>query len=204
MRQLPTGTVSLLFTDIEGSTRLLSELGRVGYVPALREHRRLLREAFTEHGGVEVEMQGDSFFFAFPFARDALAAAAAGQRALAEHRWQSQPIRVRMGVHTGEPEQADGLYAGLDVHRAARVMSVASGGQVLVSARTADLVDGELPEGLTLRDLGEHRLKDLDDPIRLYQVGEARFPPLRTPATVELPTPATRFLGRDDELFEAL
>jgi predicted ATPase/class 3 adenylate cyclase len=204
MRQLPTGTVSLLFTDIEGSTRLLSELGRVGYVPALRQHRRLLRDAFTAHGGVEVEMQGDSFFFAFPFARDALAAAAAGQRALTDHRWESQPIRVRMGVHTGEPEQADGLYAGLDVHRAARVMSVASGGQVLVSQRTADLVDGELPQGITLRDLGEHRLKDLPTPIRLYQVGEQRFPPLRTPATVQLPTPATRFIGRDEELLEAV
>jgi predicted ATPase/class 3 adenylate cyclase len=204
MRQLPTGTVSLLFTDIEGSTRLLGELGRRGYVPALTEHRRLLRAAFETHGGVEVEMQGDSFFYAFPYARDAVAAAAAGQHALAEHRWQSQAIRVRMGVHTGEPEEVDGLYAGMDVHRAARIMSTAYGGQVLVSERTADLVDGELPEGVTLRDLGEHRLKDLPGPIRLFQVGDQRFPPLRTPSTVQLPTPATRFIGRDEELLEAL
>ena len=128
--ELPSGTVTLLFTDIEGSTRMLQDLGREAYVRALTEHRRLLREAFTSHGGVEVEMQGDSFHFAFPYARDAVAAAAAGQRALAEHAWESQPIKVRIGLHTGEPMQADGLYAGLDVHRAARVMSAAHGGQI--------------------------------------------------------------------------
>jgi class 3 adenylate cyclase len=114
---LPSGTVTLLFTDIEGSTRMLQELGREAYVRALTDHRRLLREAFTSHGGVEVEMQGDSFHFAFPYARDAVAAAVAGQRALAEHAWETQPINVRIGLHTGEPMQADGLYAGLDVHR---------------------------------------------------------------------------------------
>ena len=122
-RQLPAGTVTLLFTDIEGSTRLLQELGRDRYVRALTEHRRLLREAFGTQGGVEVEMQGDSFHFAFGSAREAVAAAAAAQRALAEHVWEMGPVRVRMGLHTGEPMQADGLYAGLDVHRAARVMS---------------------------------------------------------------------------------
>jgi class 3 adenylate cyclase len=105
-------------------------------------------------------MQGDSFLFAFPFARQAVAGAVAGQQALREHDWESEPIRVRMGVHTGEPMQADGLYAGLDVHRAARVMSAARGSQVLLSARTADLVDGELPAGAALRDLGEYGLKD--------------------------------------------
>ena len=160
-RQLPRGTVTLLFTDIEGSTRMLQELGREAYVRALTAHRTLLREAFTAHDGVEVEMQGDSFFFAFPYARDAVAAAVAGQRALAEHSWESQPIMVRIGLHTGEPMQADGLYAGLDVHHAARIMSAANGGQTLLSHRTAELVDGELPAELTLRDLGEHRLKDL-------------------------------------------
>ena len=140
-RQLPRGTVTLLFTDIEGSTRMLQELGREAYVGALTSHRTLLREAFTAHDGVEVEMQGDSFFFAFPYARDAVAAAVAGQRALGEHDWDSQPIRVRIGLHTGEPMQADGLYAGLDVHWAARVMSAGHGGQVLLSARTAELVE---------------------------------------------------------------
>ena len=141
-RGLPTGTVTLLFTDIEGSTSLLQALGRERYVRALTEHRRLLRQAFGAHGGVEVEMQGDSFHYAFAYARDAVAAAAAGQRALAEHAWEAAPIRVRIGLHTGEPMQADGLFAGLDVHRAARVMAAGHGGQVLLSQQTADLVDG--------------------------------------------------------------
>ncbi len=149
---------------------MLQRLGRERYVRALTEHRRLLREAFTSHGGTEVEMQGDSFFYAFPFARDAVVAAAAGQRALAEHGWEAEPIRVRMGLHTGEPMQAEGSYAGLDVHRAARVMSAGAGGQVLVSQQTADLVEGELPEGVGLRYLGEHRLKDLLLPQRLYDL----------------------------------
>jgi class 3 adenylate cyclase len=109
MRELPRGTVTLLFTDIEGSTRLLQELGRERYVRALSEHRRLLRQAFARHGGVEVEMQGDSFHFAFPSAREAVAAAAEGQRALAEHAWEDEPIRVRIGLHSGEPLQSEGL-----------------------------------------------------------------------------------------------
>lgn len=196
MRELPSGTVTLLFTDVEGSTRLLQELGREAYVRALTEHRRLLREAFTAHGGVEVEMQGDSFHFAFPYARDAVAAAVAGQRALAGHAWETTPIRVRIGLHTGEPVQTEGLYAGLDVHRAARVMGAAHGGQVLLSARTAELVDGELPPGIVLRDLGEHRLKDLSAPQRLFQAGEADFPPLATLGRTNLPVPTTPFLGR--------
>src|SRR4051794_12322141 len=125
MADLPSGTVTLLFTDIEGSTRLLQELGRDRYVDALTIHRELVREAFTRHGGVEVEMQGDSFFFGFRSAREAVLAAAAGQRALADYGWPSAPIRVRIGIHTGEPAVVDDLYAGLDVHRAARVMSVA-------------------------------------------------------------------------------
>jgi class 3 adenylate cyclase len=117
---LPSGTVTLLFTDIEGSTRLLEELGRERHTRALTEQRRLLREAFTRNGGVEVEMQGDSFHFAFADARGAVAAAAEAQRSLAEHAWEAEPIRVRMGIHTGEPVAHEGLYAGLDVHRAAR------------------------------------------------------------------------------------
>ena len=149
---------------------MLQELGREAYVRALTEHRRLLREAFTAHGGVEVEMQGDSFHFAFPYARDAVAAAVAGQRALADHAWESQPISVRIGLHTGEPMQADGLYAGLDVHHAARVMSAGHGGQVLAlpSEPPSSWTD-ELPDEIALVDLGEHRLKDLSAPQRLYQ-----------------------------------
>ena len=205
-RELPGGTVTLLFTDIEGSTRLLQELGREAYVRALTDHRRLLREAFAARGGVEVEMQGDSFHFAFPVARDAVEAAAATQRALAEHSWESEPIRVRIGLHTGEPMQAEGLYAGIDVHRAARVMSAAHGGQVLLSQRTAELVADELDDTIGLRDLGEHRLKDLSAPQRLFQalVGglPAEFPPLRTLHVTNLPVQASRLIGRQDELAE--
>ena len=205
---LPTGTVTLLFTDIEGSTRMLQELGREAYVRALTEHRRVLRETFTAHGGVEVEMQGDSFHFAFRYARDALAAAVAGQRGLAAHSWESEPIKVRIGLHTGEPMQADGLYAGLDVHWAARVMGAGHGGQVLMSARTADLVRGELPERTDLADLGEHRLKDLSAPQRLYQAAidglPDRFPPLKTLVNrpTNLPVQANRLIGRNKELAE--
>ena len=207
-RELPDGTVTLLFTDIEGSTRMLQELGREAYVRALTEHRRLLRDALTAHGGVEVEMQGDSFFFAFSFARDAVAAAAAGQRALAQHRWDSEPIHVRIGLHTGEPMQADGLYAGLDVHRAARVMSAGHGGQVLLSERTADLVEGELPDGVSLRDLGRHRLKDLSRPQRLYDLEieglPTSFPPPKTleRRSTNLPVVRTPLVGRVTESIE--
>ena len=203
--ELPGGTVTLLFTDIEGSTRMLQELGREAYVRALTEHRRLLREAFTSHGGVEVEMQGDSFHFAFPYAREAVAAAVAGQRALAEHDWESQPIKVRIGLHTGEPMQADGLYAGLDVHWAARVMSAGHGGQVLLSQRTAELVEGQLADGVSLLDLGDHRLKDLTAPQHLFQVGEDEFPPLKTlTRRTNLPVAASPLVGREAELGELL
>jgi predicted ATPase/class 3 adenylate cyclase len=208
VRELPRGTVTLLFTDIEGSTRMLQELGRERYVLALTAHRRLLREAFTAHGGVEVEMQGDSFHFSFPYARDAVAAAVAGQRALQEHVWESQPISVRIGLHTGEPIQAEGLYAGLDVHWAARVMSAGHGGQVLVSQRTAELVDGELAAEIELLDLGEHRLKDLTAPQRLYQAIaaglKADFPPLKTLGTsrTNLPVAASPLIGREREVSE--
>jgi predicted ATPase/class 3 adenylate cyclase len=200
MAELPSGTVTLLFTDVEGSTRLLQELGRDRYVGALIEHRRVLREVFTSHGGVEVDMQGDSFLFAFASARDAVVAAAEAQRALAAHRWESEPIRVRIGLHTGEPLLVDGLYAGLDVHRAARVMAAGHGGQVLVSEVTAAVVRNELPSEYSLRDHGEHRLKDLSKPQRLYQIGEGEFPPLKTLYRTNLPIPATPFVGREREL----
>jgi predicted ATPase/class 3 adenylate cyclase len=201
---LPRGTVTLLFTDIEGSTRLLQELGSDPYVRALEDHRRLLRQAMSRHGGVEVEMQGDSFHFAFSEPRAAVLAAAEAQRALAGHRWESQPIRVRMGMHTGEPLISGGLYAGLDVHRAARVMSAGHGGQVLLSESTRAMVAAELPEGHALRDLGEHRLKDLLAPQRLYQLGEEEFPPIKSLYRTTLPVAATPFLGRERELQEVV
>ena len=153
MRELPSGTVTFLFTDIEGSTKLLHELGDA-YADALAEHRRALRAAFEAHGGVEVDTQGDAFFVAFGRAGDALAAAREGQEALAEG-----PIRVRMGVHTGEPIVTEEGYAGLDVHRAARIAAVGHGGQVLVSQSTRELAGAD-----GLHDLGDHRLKDLTAP----------------------------------------
>ena len=164
MRELPTGTVTFLFTDIEASTRLLHELGDA-YADALKQHRRVLRDASARHGGVEVDTQGDAFFFAFARASAALAAAAAGQRALAEG-----PIRVRMGIHTGEPTLTEEGYVGIDVHRAARIAAAGHGGQVVVSQTTYDLAGSD-----ELRDLGEHRLKDLSAPERVYQLGAGDF-----------------------------
>src|SRR5438876_5230729 len=148
---LPSGTVTFLFTDVEGSTSLLHELGAEHYARALAEHRRILRKAFRSHGGVEVDTQGDAFFVAFPTAPGALEAAADALKALV-----GGPIQIRAGIHTGTPLGADGGYVGVDVHRAARIAACGSGGQVLVSAVTATLVGTD-----ELRDLGEHRLKDL-------------------------------------------
>jgi class 3 adenylate cyclase len=185
----------MVFTDIVGSTRMLRDMGRERYVEALDDHRGLLRRAFRAHGGIEVGMEGDSFFYAFPLAREAVAGAVAGQRALRDHPWEEQRIEVRMGVHTGEPMQADGGYAGLDVHRAARVMSVARSSQVLVSARTADLVEGELPAGVDLRDLGEVELKDFPARQRLFAV-EADGLSLEPPAVHEPAGTSTAARGR--------
>jgi predicted ATPase/class 3 adenylate cyclase len=200
MSDLPWGTVTMLFTDIEGSTRLLQQLGRDDYVRALTIHRRLVREAFTRHGGVEVEMQGDSFFFAFADASGAVAAAADAQLALSRHDWGSETIRVRIGIHTGEPVLSEGLYAGLDVHRAARVMSAGHGGQVVLSQATRELIEDEFGG----RDLGLHRLKDLSEPVRLYQLGEDDFPPLKTLDATNLPIAAGPLLGREQELAELI
>lgn len=193
MRQLPTGTVTLLFTDIEGSTRLLHELGDA-YADVLAEHRRVLRDAFQLVGGVEVDTQGDAFFYAFARASDAVAGAAAGQQALSEG-----PVRVRMGLHTGEPTVTDEGYVGTDVHRAARVMATGHGGQVIVSEATARLLD----PGVELTDLGEHRLKDLSAPERLYQLGDTAFPPLKTLYKTNLPVVMGTLVGRQRELDEA-
>jgi predicted ATPase/class 3 adenylate cyclase len=190
MRELPAGTVTFLFTDVEGSTKLLHELGAAAYAEALGEHRRVLREAFGAQGGVEVDTQGDAFFVAFPTAPGALEAAADAREGLA-----SGPIRVRMGIHTGTPHVAGEGYVGVDVHRAARIAACGHGGQVLVSAATAALVDNS-----GLRDLGDHRLKDLSTPERIYQLGNGDFPPLKSLHRTNLPIPATPFLGRDEEL----
>ncbi len=190
--ELPTGTVTFLFTDVEGSTRLLHELGAQRYAEALAEHRRLLRDAFSRHGGVEVDTQGDAFFVAFPTAAGALAAAGEAQAALADG-----AVRVRVGIHTGTPVLSDEGYVGADVHRAARIAAAGHGGQVLLSAATASLV---ARDGLV--DLGEHRLKDLSAPERIYQLGEGEFPPLKTLYQTNLPVPTTTFLGRERELAE--
>jgi hypothetical protein len=191
---LPGGTVTFLFTDIEGSTRLLQRMGPERYGEALAAHRRLLRQAFAAEGGVEVDTQGDAFFVAFPTVSGAAVAARNGHSALA-----AGPITVRMGLHTGTPVLTDEGYVGIDVHRGARIAALAHGGQVIISAATADLLTDE-----PLRDLGRHRLKDFDAPAQLYQLGPGEFPPLRTPGAVDLPVHATAFLGRSRELYEAV
>jgi predicted ATPase/class 3 adenylate cyclase len=191
-RELPTGTVTFVFTDVEGSTRLLQQLGADAYADALAQHRRALREAFVRHEGVEVDTQGDSFFMAFSTAPAAIAAAAEAQQVLA-----AGPIRVRMGIHTGTPYVTDEGYVGPDVHRAARIAAAGHGGQILVSSSTASLVEDD-----SLRDLGEHRLKDLAAPERIHQLDGEAFPPLRSLQQTNLPIPATPFLGRRRELDE--
>jgi class 3 adenylate cyclase len=191
--ELPRGTVTLLFTDIEGSTALVRELGDT-YPRALAEHRRCLRDAFAVRDGVELGAEGDALFFAFAAASDAFAAALDGQRALA-----GGPVRVRMGLHSGAPTIVDGEYVGLDLHQAARVTAAGHGGQVLLSAATRALLADDAP----VRDLGEHRLKDLAEPVRIYQAGDAAFPPLATLSQAHLPAPATPLVGRQAELAEA-
>jgi predicted ATPase len=183
----------MLFTDVEGSTRLLGELGPERFAGAVLAHRGRLRSVADAHGGVEMATEGDAFFFVFQSAGEGLAAAGEMQSALADG-----PLRVRMGVHSGEVLLAGGDYFGMAVHKAARISSAAHGGQVVVSAQTRALAD------VALRDLGEHRLKDLAAPERLFQLGEAKFPPLRTLRHVHLPVQATPLLGREQELTELL
>jgi class 3 adenylate cyclase len=183
---IQSGTVTFVFTDIAGSTELLTRLGD-RYPGALAEHRRILREEFRARDGEEIDTQGDAFFYCFGRARDAVAAAVAGQRALAAHHWpDDSELRVRMSVHTGEPVRGEEGYVGIDVHRAARICSAGHGGQVLLSATTAALVTGALPDGVRQRELGSVRLKDMDDPERVVQLEipglPDSFPPLRTEA----------------------
>jgi class 3 adenylate cyclase len=180
---LPSGTVTFLFTDIEGSTELIRRLGdRYGEV--LGEQRRILRETLGGSGGREVDTQGDAFFFSFERARDAVAGSIAAQRALASHDWpDGASVKVRMGLHTGEPAVGDEGYVGLDVVRAARICSAGHGGQILLSETTRVLVGDDFPDGATLRDLGRQQLKDVEEE-RIYQLsvdGQAdRFPALKT------------------------
>ncbi len=193
MAELPSGTVTFLFTDVEGSTTLLHQLGAEAYAAALAEHRRVIREACARHDGVEVDTQGDAFFFAFPTAPGAIAAAEEMRAALA-----SGPIQVRIGLHTGTPLRTDEGYVGDDVHFAARIAASSHGGQVVLSAATAGLVE------LSLTDLGEHRLKDIAEAVPIYQLGDGSFPPLKTISNTNLPRPASSFVGREAELSEVL
>jgi class 3 adenylate cyclase/DNA-binding CsgD family transcriptional regulator len=198
----PSGTVTFLFTDIEGSTRLLRELGRDSYGTALEEHRRLLRGVFGRHGGFEVDSQGDGFFVAFQAAGAAVAAAAEVQQVLASHPWpDGRALRVRIGVHSGEPMLAPPKYVGLEVHKAARIMAAGHGGQVLLSQATRGLIE------IDVHDLGFHRLKDLDEPVHLFQLGRKEFPPLRSRTPIAPPAAPIQssvledeILGREEEL----
>src|SRR3954454_14845933 len=209
MAELPSGTVTFLFSDVEGSTRLLTRL-RGRYAGVLEEHRRLLRAAFEEHDGREVGTEGDAFFVAFARASDAIAAAMSAQRSLASRRWpEGADVHVRMGVHTGEADVELDDYVGLDVHRAARICAAGHGGQVLISSSTRELVADELPADVALRDLGEHRLKDLDRPEHLFQlvIGglPADFPPLASLSPASggangLPQSPNRTIGRADDV----
>ena len=209
MSALPTGTVTFFFSDIEGSTRLIQRLGE-GYPQVLLAHHTVLRQALAANGGHELRTEGDSFFIVFDSALQACAGAAAAQKALHAHPWpDGGEVRIRIGLHTGEATLVGNEYLGLDVHRAARVASAGHGGQVLVSETTRALVDHALPPGLTLKDLGLHRLKDLAQPERLFQLVvdglPDDFPPLKTLEATpnNLPTQLTSFIGRDDQVREA-
>jgi len=208
MAELPTGTVTFLFSDIEGSTRLLQELGdRYGGV--WEEHATIVRRATEEGGGIEVGTEGDSFFMVFRSPVGAVEAAMAAQRGLGTHGWShGSPLQVRIGLHTGEGVRGGENYAGIDVNRAARIAHAAHGGQVIVSEATRGLVQRSLPEGVSLRDLGEHRLKDIDHPEHLYDLVidglTADFPPPRTldARPNNLPAQLTSFVGREEEIAE--
>jgi len=191
MPPLPSGTVTFVFSDIEGSTALLKQLGE-RYEGVLGTHRRLMRDCFGERGGVEIDTQGDAFFFAFPRARDAVTAAVEAQRAHAAHEWpDGAVVRVRMGLHTGEPAVGTEGYLGLDVVRAARLCTAGKGGHVLLSDTTRALVGASLPDGVSIFPLGERQLKDLDEPERVFELEiEGASPPdVREAAATEVPAP---------------
>ena len=206
---IPAGTVTFLFTDIEGSTKLFHRLGDDRYPLALASHRQICREVFRERSGYEVGTEGDAFFVAFSSATDATLAAVECQRALARNPWPADAeIRIRIGVHTGEARIVGNDYIGLAVHRAARICSAAHGGQVLISGATAQLLESERLPDVALRELGEHRLKDFPDPERLVEIVipelPSVFPPPKTlePA-IRLPAQPTQLVGRTKELLLA-
>jgi class 3 adenylate cyclase len=201
MSELPSGTVTFLFTDIEESTELVRRLG-ARYAEVLDGHRRVLRAAITEHEGHEIDTQGDSFFVAFERVRDGVLAAVAAQRALAGHQWGIDEVpRIRMGLHTTEPHQWEEGYVGVGVHRANRICAVGHGGQVLLSRSTAGLVADEDLEGVALLDLGDHRLKGLEHPERIFQLVinglDSDFPPLETIEGAGLGTETVTVLTTD-------
>src|SRR5829696_4245780 len=204
--ELPSGTITFLFSDIEGSTRLLQELGS-DYFALLQQHNAIFREVIGEYEGVEVGTEGDSFFVVFRSPLSALDAAAQTQRRLADPFF-PVPVRVRIGLHTGQGQLAGGDYVGIDVHRAARIAAAGYGGQILVSDATRALVELNLPATLTLHDLGLHRLKDLAHPERLYELAveglPSKFPPPRSldARPNNLPLQLTRFIGRQDQMIE--
>jgi class 3 adenylate cyclase len=184
MSELPGGTVTFLFSDIEGSTRLLQELGD-DYGRLVDDHRRIMRSCMDERGGTEIDTQGDAFFFSFPRAKDAAEAAVEAQRALAGHEWpQGRELRVRMGLHTGEPQIGEHGYLGIDVVRAARICSAGNGGQILLSETTRALLGNALPEGASVHDLGEQNLKDIQHE-RIYQLALDEQPADKRPLKTE-------------------
>jgi class 3 adenylate cyclase len=208
MRGLPRGTVTFLFTDMEGSTRLVQKLGEA-HREVFAAQARLLREAVAREGGAEAAERGDGFLFVFATAPQAVGACAAAQRSLTGHPWPSGgEVRLRMGLHTGEGALGGEGYTGLEVHRTARIADTGHGGQVILSAATAAPIRDGLPRGLSLRELGPHRLKDFPQPEQLFQLLidglQEDFPPLRTqgPSAVRLPNPLTSFVGRERELIE--
>ena len=188
MSQLPGGTVTFVFTDIEGSTRLLQELGDEEYGRVSGDHRRIVRETFGARGGTEIDTQGDAFFFSFPRARDAVAAAVEAQRALRDHEWPGgRELRVRMGLHTGEPHLGEEGYLGIDVVRAARISAAGQGGQILISETTRALIGNQLPEGVAVHDLGQQDLKDIQHEHIYELTVDGRSVPAR-PLKTDTPT----------------
>ncbi len=202
---LPSGTVTFVFSDIEGSTALLKRLGDEGYGPLLAIHRRLVRDIFSAHDGQEIDTQGDAFFYSFVRARQAVHAAVELQRAHVKASWPGgNSVLVRLGLHTGEPVVGDEGYTGLDVVRASRIAAIGSGGQVLISDATRAIVAGDLADGVTLRPLGERQLKDIDRPEPIFELVIDDLAPMPEGATPEPAEPATSEAGPSSSAFGEL